>query len=179
MFRRFDVPGSAKTILKAITLVASVCAFVLVAPPALAGGSDVVKVRLGGDAAQTRIVIELEKSVAAKIVTRDSETDRQVIALPDIDLIINGTSLGMSADDPPLLPDGCLTRNHLVYDMVYKPLTTPLIATARAAGARASNGLPMLLWQGAQSFEWWFDRSAPVEAMRAGLEDAINLKQAG
>ena len=94
-------------------------------------------------------------------------------ALPDIDLIINGTSLGMSPEDPALLPEGCLTSRHLVYDMVYKPLITPLIATGRAAGARAINGLPMLLWQGVQSFEWWFERPAPVDAMRQGLESAI------
>lgn len=94
-------------------------------------------------------------------------------ALPDIDLIINGTSLGMSPDDPALLPEGCLTSRHLVYDMVYKPLVTPLINTARQAGARAINGLPMLLWQGAQSFEWWFNRPAPVDAMRGGLEGAM------
>lgn len=94
-------------------------------------------------------------------------------ALSDIDLIINGTSLGMSPEDPALLPDGTLTSQHLVYDMVYKPLLTPLVACARAAGAKAINGLPMLLWQGVQSFEWWFDRAAPVEAMRAGLDAAV------
>ncbi len=94
--------------------------------------------------------------------------------LPDIDLIINGTSLGMSPEDPALLPPGSLTSQHLVYDMVYKPLVTPLVATARAAGAQAINGLPMLLWQGVQSFEWWFNRPAPVEAMRAGLEAAVS-----
>ena len=96
-------------------------------------------------------------------------------ALPDIDLIINGTSLGMSPEDPALLPEGTLTSQHLVYDMVYKPLITPLLATARAAGAKAINGLPMLLWQGVQSFEWWFDRAAPVEAMRGGLEASVNV----
>ncbi|MES2706285.1 MAG: shikimate dehydrogenase [Verrucomicrobiota bacterium] len=94
--------------------------------------------------------------------------------LPDIDLIINGTSLGMSPDDPPLLPEGSLTSRHLVYDMVYKPLVTPLITAAREAGARAINGLPMLLWQGAQSFEWWFHQPAPVEAMRGGLTAAVS-----
>jgi shikimate dehydrogenase len=95
-------------------------------------------------------------------------------ALPDIDLIVNATSLGMSPDDPPLLPDGLLTPAHLVYDMIYKPLTTPLVAAARAAGARAINGLPMLLWQGVQSFEWWFDRPAPVQVMRDGLATALS-----
>lgn len=93
--------------------------------------------------------------------------------LPEVDLIINGTSLGMSPDDPPLLPEGSLSGRHLVYDMVYKPLVTPLITAARQAGARAINGLPMLLWQGAQSFEWWFHRPAPVEAMRSGLTEAV------
>ena len=97
-------------------------------------------------------------------------------ALPEIDLIINGTSLGMSPEDPALLPEGCLTSKHLVYDMVYKPLITPLVAAARAAGAQAINGLPMLLWQGVQSFEWWFDRTAPAGVMRAGL-DAVVSKQ--
>jgi shikimate dehydrogenase len=97
-------------------------------------------------------------------------------ALPDIDLIINGTSLGMSPEDPALLPEGTVTSRHFVYDMVYKPLVTPLVATARAAGAKAINGLPMLLWQGVQSFEWWFQRPAPVEAMRAGLEEAVRRR---
>ena len=40
-------------------------------------------------------------------------------------------------------------------------------------GARVINGLPMLLHQGVVSFEWWFDRPAPVEAMRAGLWAAV------
>lgn len=94
-------------------------------------------------------------------------------ALPGIDLVINGTSLGMSPGDPPLLPPGSLTSRHLVYDMVYNPLVTPLLVQAQIAGARSINGLPMLLWQGAQSFEWWFERPAPIEAMREGLVNAI------
>ncbi|ESQ84356.1 cell wall hydrolase [Asticcacaulis sp. AC466] len=56
------------------------------------GTGDVVKVRLGGDATQTRIVIELEKSVAGQLVTRDTDLSKQVIALPDIDL--DGTMTG-------------------------------------------------------------------------------------
>ena len=44
----------------------------------------------------------------------------------------------------------------MVFDMVYKPLTPPLVAAARAAGAPAINGIPMLLWQGVYAFEWWF-----------------------
>lgn len=100
MFRRFDVLASAKTILKAVTLTGFVCVTAFIAQPAAAQSGDVVKVRLGGDASQTRIVIELEKSVAAKIVTRNTETDRQVIALPDIDLdkAMTGQGQGLVSD---------------------------------------------------------------------------------
>ncbi len=100
MFRRFDVLANAKIILKAVMLAGLVCASAFIAQPVLAQGGDVVKVRLGGDASQTRIVIELEKSVAAKIVTRDTETDRQVIALPDIDLdrTMAGQGQGLISD---------------------------------------------------------------------------------
>ncbi len=100
MFRRFDVLASAKTFLKAVTLTGFVCVTAFIAQPAAAQSGDVVKVRLGGDASQTRIVIELEKSVAAKIVTRNTETDRQVIALPDIDLdkTMTGQGQGLVSD---------------------------------------------------------------------------------
>ena len=43
------------------------------------------------------------------------------------------------------------------------------MADAEAAGARAANGLGMLLWQGALSFEFWLNEEAPIEAMREGL----------
>jgi N-acetylmuramoyl-L-alanine amidase len=97
---RFDILASAKTILKAVTLTGFVCVTAFIAQPAAAQSGDVVKVRLGGDASQTRIVIELEKSVAAKIVTRNTETDRQVIALPDIDLdkTMTGQGQGLVSD---------------------------------------------------------------------------------
>lgn len=86
-----------------------------------------------------------------------------------IDLVINATSISMRPDDPDALPPLLLRPDHLVYDMVYAPPRTRLIEHAEAAGARAANGLGMLLWQGALAFEYWFDRDAPVEAMRQGL----------
>ena len=95
-------------------------------------------------------------------------------AMPRVDLIVNCTSLGMTPGDPEVVPHRLLQPHHLVYDMVYKPLVTPLVAAAQAAGARAINGIPMLLWQGVYAFEWWFDRTAPVDEMRRGLEEAVN-----
>jgi shikimate dehydrogenase len=89
--------------------------------------------------------------------------------LPQVDLIVNGTQLGMQADEPDVLPGHLLESRHLVYDMVYKPRVTRLLAAAEAAGCRWVNGLPMLLHQGCVSFEWWFGGEAPVELMRESL----------
>ena len=90
-----------------------------------------------------------------------------------IDLIVNATSLGMKRTDTALLPRRLIQPHHLIYDMVYSPPRTRLIADAEDAGARTANGLSMLLWQGALSYEFWFNRSAPVEAMRKGLLAAL------
>jgi shikimate dehydrogenase len=89
--------------------------------------------------------------------------------LENTDLIVNATSLGMKRADPDLLPSHLLQPHHLVYDMVYSPPRTRLLAEAAANGARTANGLSMLLYQGAISFEHWFNREAPVAAMREGL----------
>jgi len=94
--------------------------------------------------------------------------------LDQIDLIINATSMGMKRTDPQVIPPHLIAPHHLVYDMVYAPARTRLIADATAAGAKAANGLGMLLWQGVLAFEFWFDREAPVEAMRQGLLDSFS-----
>ena len=62
-----------------------------------------------------------------------------------------------------------LGPHHMVFDCVYGPVKTSLLRAADDAGARAANGLPMLLHQGALSFSIWFDREAPIEEMRKAL----------
>ncbi len=97
--------------------------------------------------------------------------------MPHIDLIVNCTSLGMNPEDSPVIPHSAIAPHHLIFDMVYKPLVTPLLAAAADAGARAINGLPMLLWQGAQSLEWWFEKPAPTTIMRQALQQATGWTQ--
>jgi shikimate dehydrogenase len=99
--------------------------------------------------------------------------ERIAATLGSVDLVINGTNLGMQAEDADVLAGATLERHHLAYDMVYKPLETAFLLQAKAAGAKYINGLPMLLHQGVVSFEWWFNRPAPLAAMRAGLYGAI------
>jgi shikimate dehydrogenase len=99
----------------------------------------------------------------------DFELDALEAQLAASDLVINCTALGMKPGDPSPVPAGMLNANHLVLDTIYTAARTPLMVAADAAGARSANGLPMLLHQGALSFEIWFQRAAPLEVMRAAL----------
>ncbi len=89
--------------------------------------------------------------------------------LQNIDLIVNASSVGMKNTDAPLLPSSALAPHLLVFDAVYTTHHTPLLEAAELAGARVANGMSMLLHQGALAFETWFNRDAPLDAMRAAL----------
>jgi len=89
--------------------------------------------------------------------------------LADIDLIVNATPLGMNPSDPAPIPARLLAPHHIVFDCVYRSSKTALLRAADEAGARGANGLSMLLHQGALSFSVWFNREAPIAAMRAAL----------
>ncbi len=92
--------------------------------------------------------------------------------LDHVDLVVNASSIGMRHSDPALIPPALLTANLMVYDAVYSTGKTRLIQDAESSGARAAGGLSMLLHQGALAFEIWFNRPAPLAAMRAALTAA-------
>jgi shikimate dehydrogenase len=89
--------------------------------------------------------------------------------LADIDLIVNATPLGMNPSDSAPIPARLLAPHHMVFDCVYRASRTALLRAADEAGARGANGLSMLLHEGALSFSMWFNREAPIEAMRSAI----------
>jgi shikimate dehydrogenase len=93
----------------------------------------------------------------------------------DVEILLNATSAGLHPDDPlPLdIERFPLCRADGVYDMIYRPATTPLLIAARAAGCQTANGLGMLLHQGADALELWSGRTAPRDLMRAALENEV------
>jgi shikimate dehydrogenase len=82
----------------------------------------------------------------------------------EVDMIVNASTVGPS---PEALAS--LESRHLVFDMVYGPQETPLVHFARKKGARAADGLLMLLHQGVFAFEIWFGKPAPAQLMREAL----------
>ncbi len=89
--------------------------------------------------------------------------------LEHTDLLVNATPLGLKHNDPEVLPALLLQPHLMVFDTVYGAAPTRLVRSAREAGARAVDGLAMLLHQGAAAFEIWFGREAPLEEMRKAL----------
>ncbi|MGL5018204.1 MAG: shikimate dehydrogenase [Luteolibacter sp.] len=85
------------------------------------------------------------------------------------DLLVNTSSVGLKEDDPAILPAGCLKKEHLVYDTIYQPPVTALLAMANAHGCRTANGLSMLIHQGALAFQHWFPGSDPLPGMKRSL----------
>jgi shikimate dehydrogenase len=93
----------------------------------------------------------------------------------DADLLVNATTAGMWPHvNASIWPADLPLPSHLaVCDLVYRPLETQLLRRAHAAGALCIDGLSMLIWQGALSFEMWTGRRAPVAAMRAACQAAL------
>lgn len=93
-------------------------------------------------------------------------------ALPEVDLVVNVSSLGLKADDASPLAGAAIPPGLFVFDTVYRAdhQQTSLVEAARAVGARAVGGMSLLLHQGALAFEHWFARPAPLDAMRKALK---------
>lgn len=139
------------------------------------GAARAIAHALGGAGAQ--LTVAARRLDAAKIAAGlasgadaigiDSVGD----VIPDATVVVNATPLGMAGEDPPFDP-ALLHDGQLVLDTVYHPAETPLIAAARANGARAVNGIGMLVHQAAISFTTFTGVDAPLDAMRAAAEQA-------
>lgn len=88
------------------------------------------------------------------------------------DLLVNTTPLGMHPHpEGTPAPDGLgLRRGQVVYDLVYRPRRTRLLADALAAGADPIGGLPMLIGQAAVAFRLWTGVDMPLDAVHEALQ---------
>jgi shikimate dehydrogenase len=88
--------------------------------------------------------------------------DERSAMLDGATLLVNTTSLGMKGQPPLELDLARLPTKAAVDDIVYVPLETPLLASARARGNTCIDGLGMLLHQGRMGFEAWFGQKVEV-----------------
>jgi len=102
-----------------------------------------------------------------KVVGGPLSSDTVQKNLRDSDILINATKVGMHPHESQTMVEPQWLRSDLtVMDIVYNPIETRLAKDAKAAGAKVINGVEMLIYQGAASFQLWTSRSAPIEVMR-------------
>jgi shikimate dehydrogenase len=89
-------------------------------------------------------------------------------ALGAADLAVNATTVGM-IDPGATIPVHVLRDDATVFDLVYVPAETPLLAAARARGLRAANGSEMLIAQAAIAFERWTGVGGMADVMREAV----------
>jgi shikimate dehydrogenase len=131
-----------------------------------AGGSARAVVAALADAGVAEIRIINRTRHRAALLQRDLATPSTRISVHswdeagwvqrDAGLLVNTTSLGMTGQPPLMLDLTPLPRSAPVVDIVYVPLETRLLATARLRGHPVVDGLGMLLHQGRPGFEAWF-----------------------
>ena len=86
--------------------------------------------------------------------------------IEESDLLINATSVGMK-ENISLIEDKSFFRKDLtVCDIIYNPAKTKLLQIAEKEGCKIINGIGMLLYQGALSFELWTNKKMPVDYIK-------------
>ena len=91
------------------------------------------------------------------------------LRLQKIDLVVNATACGMKGNTDIPFDLKHLKNQAAVYDLVYSPMETPFLKSARALGFKAANGLCMLAEQAALSFELWTGKKEGVREATVGL----------
>ena len=93
-------------------------------------------------------------------------------AIAESDVVIQATSSGLRKEDAPPIELELLKGARAVFDMIYH--STAVQEFARSNNILCADGRGMLLHQGAKSFSLWTNRPAPLAAMRAALDAALN-----
>jgi shikimate dehydrogenase len=149
---------------------------------ALSGISDMTVFDVEADKVEELLetIHENIKSVSAR---GEVYSEAAVIeAVKNADLLIDCTPLGMDKvvtnaegkeenliDKSTVNAPEAFRSDLFVAHIVYIPLETKLIKMAKAAGCKTMNGIPMMIWQGAEAFEIWTGQQMPVDVVKKDL----------
>jgi shikimate dehydrogenase len=156
------------------------------------GGAARAAVLALGQAGAAEVVVvgrRPEMAEAAAALAGPAGRVAEIEAVEGVDLVVNATPVGMAGvvgmDGEPAAPSlpfdvdiSRLSSGQLVVDLIYAPPQTPLLDGARRQGARAANGLGMLIHQAALQFRLWTGEDPPLEVMSAAALSALAHRQA-
>ncbi len=120
-----------------------------------------------------RVAAELREhfpNVEARVAAGAAE---QVAYAREADLVVQATPVGMKDGDESILKPESFRQGQRAFDLIYHLPKTVFMKAAEAGGAKAVNGLGMLLHQGARAFHIWTGVTPPIPEMRRALEQAV------
>ncbi|MHC5247922.1 shikimate dehydrogenase [Enterococcus sp. LJL90] len=116
----------------------------------------------------------IAESTGCKIVLNDL-ADEAALAkdVAESVLLTNATGVGMkpNTEASTIKNFDIITKDLAVVDIIYTPRETKLLREAKARGAKTSNGLGMLLYQGAAAFELWTGQAMPIDVVKPIIEN--------
>ncbi|MGC9953903.1 MAG: shikimate dehydrogenase [Rhizomicrobium sp.] len=135
-------------------------------------GASEIRVLSRNKARAASLAAALASGTAAKLVCAGFEDWGQ--AGKDAGLLVNATSAGMKGAPSLDLPLEVLPADATVFDAVYNPLETRLLAHSKARGLRTVDGLGMLMHQAAPAFAAFFGVEPKITvALRSAMEEAL------
>ena len=137
----------------------------------LAGVAEIIMANRTGEKAQA-LLAEMRAKISQPTYHAISLHAEEIrMALAQADLVINATPVGMRgySGGDNLIRAEWLKAEHVVIDLVYRPLRTEFLQLAESVGCRTVSGLGMLLYQGACAYKIWFGVEPPIEVMREAL----------
>lgn len=142
-----------------------------------AGGAARAVIRSLGAAGAAEVIVvnrRADRAEAAASLAGERGRVADASAVASADLVINATPVGMGDDTARPVDVGLAEQTAVIVDLVYHPMTTPLLADAAAAGLRGVGGIGMLVHQAARAFERWTGIEAPTDAMGAAARAALH-----
>ena len=114
---------------------------------------------------QKAIDLNQQLNLNAKIIDYEQLiTNNQI---PNVDIIVNTTSIGMHPNENQSpIPKELLKPSQIIFDAIYNPLKTKLIQDAESMGCKTISGVNMLVHQGAQSLRIWLNIEPPIQTMK-------------
>jgi shikimate dehydrogenase len=120
-----------------------------------------------------RFVVEMEMAFPRMNLTLASMKDLHHL---NHDLVFNASPMGAAGEPLPKELKRVLPGSKVVFDAVYRPKETKLLAEAKRNGAKVIHGEAMLLHQGMAAFTLWTGKEAPEKVMRAALASSLEGK---
>lgn len=120
-----------------------------------------------------KLIAEMQPATGfSNIIVKELNTANLMAAIKDTVILINTTPVGMSPniEECPIDERLSFPEDIFIYDLIYNPVETKLLALARLQGIRIRNGLDMLIYQGIESLKIWTEKNIEVDSFLPELK---------